>query len=104
MVKKNLFKKFGVGEVQSGLFREGFVQGLEVAESFYEKDQRIFVSGEDAIKKANEIIYGLQKEKNRVEKELIESNKIIKDMEENAEEFAKDCEERIKKKYGIKSK
>ena len=48
------------------------------------------------------MIYELQKEKNRLDKELIESNKIIKDMEENAEEFAKDCEERIKKKYGLK--
>ena len=102
MENKNILKKFGVGTVQSGLFREGFIDGLEVAENFYEKDQRIFVSGEDAIKEANQMIYALQKEKNRLEKELIEANKIIKDMEENAEEFAKDCEERIKKKYGVK--
>ncbi len=102
MVKKNLIKKFGVGHVQPGVFYDGFLQGLEVAENFYEKDQRVFVSGENAIKEANRMIYELQKEKNRLDKELIESNKIIKDMEENAEEFAKDCEERIKKKYGLK--
>jgi len=82
MKKQNLFKKFGIKSVQSGVFRDGFVQGLEVAEKFYEKDQRIFVSGEDAIKEANQIIYGLKKEKNRIEKELIEANKIIKDIEE----------------------
>ena len=97
MVKKNLLKKFGVGDVQSGLFREGFIQGLEVVENFYEKDKRIFVSGEDAIKEANQMIYELQKKENRLKKELIEANKIIKDMEENAEEFAKDCEDRIRR-------
>jgi len=78
MENKELLKRFGVKETQKGIFREGFIQGLKTAENFYKK---------------------VEKENNRLKKELIESNKIIKDMEENAEEFAKDCEERLKKKF-----
>jgi len=87
-------KKFGVKHVQGGIYREGFMSGLQVAEQYYEKNENLIIPKGLAISKANGIIRDLRKENNKLNKEVKELKSINKQMVKNAEEHLKIMEEK----------
>lgn len=93
--KENTFllKKFGIKEIQGGLFKEGFVEGLKTATKYYSKENNLIIPKDLAISKANGIIRELRKDGKRLQNEILEDNKLIKQLSDN-------CNEEVERRFG----